>query len=303
MKPVSPHDPHSNELDDLIAAALHGDLSPAERVQFEARLNHDPAAQAAYQEALAMHDLLEKTNRSAQPDSDFEQRMVSGVRRKLNEEKHRETAWESLVVLWKAVTRRPKRFGWTWVVGVFAVLAILSGVLFSTGGSNEQAARRAKAMMALQPISAPYQGLSSKMALGNSTTTSNGVTFTAGSLAVTASQSANDSQRLQNNVDGTSNAIASAGSSVVTTSNIALPNSPVPSADASNSAFAPGAEAAEAAVPVAPSAPTPDLNAINAPMVAKALHDPTAPTVAADYSNEGSDSGIPPQIFNADKKT
>jgi anti-sigma factor RsiW len=44
MKPVSPHDP----LDDLIAAALHGDLSPEERAQFESRLQTDPAAQAAY---------------------------------------------------------------------------------------------------------------------------------------------------------------------------------------------------------------------------------------------------------------
>jgi hypothetical protein len=34
MKPVLPHDP----LDDLIAAALHGELTPEERTQFESRL-------------------------------------------------------------------------------------------------------------------------------------------------------------------------------------------------------------------------------------------------------------------------
>ncbi len=71
MKPVSPpHDSNHDALDDLIAAALHGELSPEERAQFDSRLSHDPSAQAAYQEAQAMHDLLEKTNRSAQPDPD-----------------------------------------------------------------------------------------------------------------------------------------------------------------------------------------------------------------------------------------
>ena len=99
MKPT-PHDP----LDDLIAAALHGDLTPEERAQFESRLSTDPSAQAVYQEAQAMHDLLEQTNRSAQPDPDFEQRMVSGVRRKIAHPPHQETAWESLTVLWRAST-------------------------------------------------------------------------------------------------------------------------------------------------------------------------------------------------------
>jgi len=82
MKPVTPHDP----LDDLIAAALHGELTPEERTQFDIRLKNDPAAHAAYQKAQLMHDLLEKTHKNAQPDSDFERRMVSGVRRKLQSE-------------------------------------------------------------------------------------------------------------------------------------------------------------------------------------------------------------------------
>src|SRR5271154_2625198 len=99
MKPVTPYDP----FDDLMIAALHGELTPEERAQFEARLSHDLAAQTAYQEAQAMHDLLEKNYKSAQPDAAFEQRMVSGVRRKIQHEHHRETAWESLMVLWKAI--------------------------------------------------------------------------------------------------------------------------------------------------------------------------------------------------------
>jgi autotransporter-associated beta strand protein len=123
MKPLSPHDP----LDELIAAALHGELTPEERAPFEARLAHDPAAQAAYQEAQAMHDLLEKTHQSAQPDSAFEQRMVSGVRRKLQHDQHRETGLESLLLLWAWLKRIPKRFRlrpveWAVVLGLIAII-------------------------------------------------------------------------------------------------------------------------------------------------------------------------------------
>ena len=130
MKPISPHDP----LDDLIAAALHGELTPEERTQFDARLQTDPAAQAAYQEAQAMHDLLEKTHQNAQPDPAFEQRMVSGVRRKLQTEKHRETAWESLVVLWTGV-RNVFRLRYLWLYGGVSglVLVLALGFLIHSG--------------------------------------------------------------------------------------------------------------------------------------------------------------------------
>ena len=124
MKPITPHDP----LDDLIAAALHGELTPAERAQFESRLQTDPAALAAYQEAQAMHDLLEKTHKSAQPDPAFEQRMVSGVRRKLQTEQHRETAWESVLALWGGikhfVTKKRQPLG-GYFGSAFAVLCII----------------------------------------------------------------------------------------------------------------------------------------------------------------------------------
>jgi hypothetical protein len=98
MKPLTTHDSRDDSLDELIVAALHGELTPEERAQLESRLTTDPAAQAAYQEAQAMHDLLEKTHKNAQPDPAFEQRMISGVRRKIQTEK-RETAWESLLAL------------------------------------------------------------------------------------------------------------------------------------------------------------------------------------------------------------
>jgi hypothetical protein len=104
MKPLTTHDSRDDSLDELIAAALHGELTPEERVRLESRLTTDPAAQAAYQEAQAMHDLLEKTHKNAQPDPAFEQRMISGVRRKIQTEK-RETAWESMLALWAGMRK------------------------------------------------------------------------------------------------------------------------------------------------------------------------------------------------------
>jgi len=127
MKPTTPPDP----LDALIAAALHGDLTPGERAQFESRLQNDPNAQAAYQEAQAMHELLEKTNQSAQPDPDFEQRIVSGVRRKIANPPHQETAWESLVLLWRAFAAARKyvpRLRVVEVIVVMGIVAVLAGV-------------------------------------------------------------------------------------------------------------------------------------------------------------------------------
>jgi len=128
MKPLSPHDPRNEQFDDLIAAALHGDLTPEERAQFEARLSNDPAAQAAYQEAQAMNDLLEKTHKNAQPDPAFEQRMVSGVRRKIQHEEHRETAWESLVFFWKWVRGR---FSSKWTVWEYSAVSSLGVVVLA----------------------------------------------------------------------------------------------------------------------------------------------------------------------------
>ena len=100
MKFTKDHDP----LDDLLVAALNGDLTPEERAALDTRLQNDPAARAAYTETQHMHDLLEKTHREAQPDPAFEERMISGVRQKIQTEaQHRETAWESALVLWKGV--------------------------------------------------------------------------------------------------------------------------------------------------------------------------------------------------------
>ena len=90
-----------------------------------------------------MHDLLEKDYRNAQPDPAFEERMVNNVRRKLRQEQeHRETAWESLVALWKGVKwafgGRPL---WMYGLGV-AVLAVLTVLVTASSESVMNAASR-----------------------------------------------------------------------------------------------------------------------------------------------------------------
>jgi hypothetical protein len=128
MKPVSPNNPRDEQLDELIALALYNELTPEERAQFDSRLQTDPAAQAAYQEAQAMHDLLEKTHQSAQPDPAFEQRMVSGVRRKIKTEQDRETKWGWLIRAWEVAKAVPEHVRIYEVVGVLFIITILCGV-------------------------------------------------------------------------------------------------------------------------------------------------------------------------------
>ncbi len=124
MKPLTPQS-HDDTLDEQIAAALHGDLTPEERAAFDARLQAEPAARAAYHEAQAMHDLLEKTHATAQPEPDFEQRMVSAVRRKLKTEDHRETAWESLTFFYRFVRRRLAARWTGWEYGAVAACLVV----------------------------------------------------------------------------------------------------------------------------------------------------------------------------------
>ena len=123
MKPTS-------TLDELMAAALHGDLTPEERAQLETQLQNDPAARAAFQEIQAMHDMLERHHR--RPDPAFEERMVSGVRRRIQGEGKAESAWESVVVLWRgmrAVIRNP--------VAISACVGVIIVALVVVGGGGQ----------------------------------------------------------------------------------------------------------------------------------------------------------------------
>ena len=242
MKPLSPHDP----LDDLIAAALHGELTPEERTQFEARLSNDPAAQAAYQEALAMHDLLEKTHQSAQPDSAFEQRMVSGVRRKLQTKQHPETALESLLALWngvKSVVIR-KRQPLPWLGSAIAILCILfvlagvalgpitNGIKQAKGNAEMQEARQ-RMLAANEEQADQSQAKSVFSTVTSKLADNNDMALTAGSTSIPADKAnlnggATDSLQLAMHHSTLKRALQFAGKDQPTSSAFAAPMAPAP---------------------------------------------------------------------------
>jgi glycine cleavage system regulatory protein len=117
---------NADHLHELLAGELLNELTPAERAELERLVAVDPAAASLRKEFIAMNDLLEKTNREAQPDASFEQRMVSGVRRKLNAPP--ESPWGSVVFLWRAVRGFFAGRRWWEYAGAATVLVIFGGV-------------------------------------------------------------------------------------------------------------------------------------------------------------------------------
>src|SRR5215470_16248497 len=69
-----------NEIDDWLAADLHGDLSDAERSALHAHLLDCAACRKAHQETKTMNKILEETLAQQKPDLAFEQRMLAGFR-------------------------------------------------------------------------------------------------------------------------------------------------------------------------------------------------------------------------------
>ena len=65
------------QIEELLAADLHGELSSAEREAFHAHLVECGDCRRAFQEEKNMHKLLNETLATHQPDSGFEQRMVT----------------------------------------------------------------------------------------------------------------------------------------------------------------------------------------------------------------------------------
>ncbi len=72
-----------NEIDNWLAADLHGDLSDAERSAFHAHLLDCAACRKAHQETKTMNKILEETLAQEKPDLRFEQRMLAGFRNRV----------------------------------------------------------------------------------------------------------------------------------------------------------------------------------------------------------------------------
>jgi hypothetical protein len=72
-----------NEIDNWLAADLHGDLSDAERSALHAHLLDCAACRKAHQETKIMNKILEETLAQEKPDLHFEQRMLGGFRNRV----------------------------------------------------------------------------------------------------------------------------------------------------------------------------------------------------------------------------
>src|SRR5438874_11016511 len=68
------------QLDDLLAADLHDELTLAEREEFHAHLVDCAECRQAFQEGKTMNRILNETMADKKADAAFEQRMVSRFR-------------------------------------------------------------------------------------------------------------------------------------------------------------------------------------------------------------------------------
>lgn len=69
-----------DDIDNLLAADLHGDLSEDERSALHTHLVECADCRKAHQETKIMNKIIEETFENEKPDSTFEQRMLSGFR-------------------------------------------------------------------------------------------------------------------------------------------------------------------------------------------------------------------------------
>jgi len=72
-----------DEIDNWLAADIHGELSDDERGALHAHLVECAACREAHQENKVMNKILEETLTHEKPDPTFEQRMLSGFRRRI----------------------------------------------------------------------------------------------------------------------------------------------------------------------------------------------------------------------------
>jgi anti-sigma factor RsiW len=74
-----------NEIDNWLAADLHGELSNVERSALHTHLLDCAACRKTHQETKAMNKMLEETFAEEKPDLGFEQRMLAAFRRRIPE--------------------------------------------------------------------------------------------------------------------------------------------------------------------------------------------------------------------------
>ena len=76
---VSTPDIH-NDIDSWLAAAVHDELSPAERAEFDAHVASCATCRTLFQEQITMSNMIQNTLHADRPDNAFEQRMLARFR-------------------------------------------------------------------------------------------------------------------------------------------------------------------------------------------------------------------------------
>jgi hypothetical protein len=74
-----------NEIDNWLAADLHGELSEEERRELHSHLVECAACRRTHQETKTMNKILEENFTTGKPDATFEQRMLAGFRKRIPE--------------------------------------------------------------------------------------------------------------------------------------------------------------------------------------------------------------------------
>src|SRR3954463_3100205 len=76
-----------DEIDNWLAADLHGELSEHERTAFHTHLMECGACRKSHQETKSMNEILEEMLTAEKPDANFEQRMLADFRSRVPEKR------------------------------------------------------------------------------------------------------------------------------------------------------------------------------------------------------------------------
>ena len=70
-----------DDIENWLAAAVHDELSPAERAEFDAHLASCASCRASFQDQINTSNMIQNTLHADRPDNAFEQRVLAGFRR------------------------------------------------------------------------------------------------------------------------------------------------------------------------------------------------------------------------------
>src|SRR4029077_3200522 len=150
-----------NEIDNWLAADLHGELSEEERTSLHAHLVDCAVCRRTHQETKNMHKILEETLAQEKADPAFEQRMLAGFRNRIPE--------RSAFIKWLADLMHIRAVQITAVAAILLALVQMGRMI--TGESATPARNRVadrEEQFAQQPSQVAASGLSRAVSLDKS---------------------------------------------------------------------------------------------------------------------------------------